>query len=111
ERLESVPVSKNTFVQCAPEVLKGESLEALPWLKSRLGHLRVVEIRDTSLLARRHPEDARLLQRLRIGAALLIGFTVDGRPAGFLGLCTVQPHERWDADLHLLLKLLGASLD
>src|SRR5690606_31454673 len=89
---------------------KGEPLQTLPWLKSRFGHLRVVEIRDTTLLARRHPEDAGRLLRLRIGAALLIGFSVDGRPAGFLGLCTVQAHERWDADLHLLLKLMGASL-
>ncbi len=108
-RFESVSVSKGAFVQCAPEVLKGDAFDTFPWLQSRLDHLRVVEIRDAGALAHDHPLESRRLQHLRIGALLLIGFGVQGRLGGFLGLCTVQPRESWDADLHLLLKLIGAS--
>src|SRR6185312_11225424 len=50
--IESLTVSKGMFAQCRPEVLKGEPLEALPWLKSRLGHLRIIELRDTGHLRR-----------------------------------------------------------
>ncbi len=108
-RFESVPVSKGTFGQCTPEVLKGDSLDSLPWLSTRLDHLRVVELRDTAVLAREHLLDGQRLQHLRIGAALLIGFSVQGKLAGFIGLCTVQARASWDAELHLLLKLIGAS--
>ena len=45
--IESITVSKSMFAQCRPEVLKGEPLEALPWLKARLEHMRILEVRDT----------------------------------------------------------------
>ena len=47
ERIESIATAKGPFAQCRPEVLKGEALEALPWIRSRLEHVRILEIRDT----------------------------------------------------------------
>jgi PAS domain S-box-containing protein len=40
----------------------------------------------------------------------MIGFSVNGEIAGFLALANERPVESWDANLHLLLKLVGASL-
>jgi diguanylate cyclase (GGDEF)-like protein/PAS domain S-box-containing protein len=107
--IESVSVSKNLFAQCNPEVLKGEPLEALPWLRNRLEHMRILEIRDTANARREHAAEAARLAQLHIGSLLLIGFAIQGRVSGFLGLCGVQPREGWDVNLHLLLKLIGTS--
>src|SRR5688572_33344347 len=37
-----------TFSACNPDVLKDRPLDEFPWLKSRLDHLRLLEIKDTS---------------------------------------------------------------
>ena len=107
--IESVSVSKNLFAQCNPEVLKGEPLEGLPWLRNRLEHMRILEVRDTANARREHAAEAARLAQLNIGSLLLIGFAIQGRVSGFLGLCGVQPREGWDVNLHLLLKLIGTS--
>jgi len=107
--LESISVSKSMFAQCRPDVLKGEPLDALPWLKAKLEHMRILEIRDTSNVRREQSVEGERLKNLSIGSLLLIGFAVQGKVCGFLGLCSVQPREVWDANLHLLLKLIGTS--
>src|SRR5688572_32935206 len=37
-----------TFSACNPDALKDRPLDEFPWLKSRLDHLRLLEIKDTS---------------------------------------------------------------
>lgn len=97
------------FATFNPQTLQGEQLEGLPFLRNRLEHLRVVEIRDTSQpRADLAPEAARLAA-LRIGAALIIGIATQGRTSGFIALCSTLPRDSWDANLHLMLKLLGSS--
>lgn len=107
--IETVAAATGLFATFNPQTLQGEQLERLPYLRHRLEHLRIVEIRDTSQprsdLA---PECARLAA-LHIGAALLIGIAVQGRVRGFVALCSTLPREGWDANLHLMLKLLGSS--
>ena len=44
---ESVISSSSGFAQCKPEALEGEPLDNWPWLRGRLGHLKVVEVADT----------------------------------------------------------------
>ncbi|HZF25078.1 MAG TPA: EAL domain-containing protein [Steroidobacteraceae bacterium] len=107
--VESLSVSKGMFTQCTPEVLKGEMLEALPWLRSRLEHTRILEIRDTANVRREQAAEGARLQQLNIGALLMVGFAVQGKVCGFLGLCAAQAREGWDVNLHLLLKLIGTS--
>ncbi len=107
--IESVSVSKSMFAHCMPEVLKGEALESLPWLRSRLEHMRILELRDTANARRDHTAEAARFRQLNIGSLLLIGFAIQGKVSGFLGLCGVQPREGWDVNLHLLLKLIGTS--
>ena len=108
--LAPVFAAKAGFAQCTPEVLGSERTEDWPWLISRLGHLKVIEINDTIA----GPADAQAelgrMVELNIGSALMIGFAVHGEIAGFLGLANEHANGGWDANLHLLIKLIGASL-
>ena len=47
---------------------------------------------------------------LGIGSVLIIGYFIDGRPAGLLGIAGARPRENWEVQLHLLMKLVGSSL-
>jgi diguanylate cyclase (GGDEF)-like protein/PAS domain S-box-containing protein len=107
--IESVSVAKGMFAQCTPEVLKGEPLEALPWLAGKLEHMRILEIRDTAAARRDQVAECARFRQLNIGSLLLIGFAIQGKVSGFLGLASVQPRDAWDVNLHLLLKLIGTS--
>ncbi|HEX4971005.1 MAG TPA: EAL domain-containing protein [Steroidobacteraceae bacterium] len=97
------------FATFNPETLRGEPLERFPYLRNRLEHLRVIEIRDTSQPRPDVAPEAAQLAALRIGAALIIGFAAQGRTSGFIALCSTLPRDSWDANLHLMLKLLGSS--
>ncbi|HSG97511.1 MAG TPA: EAL domain-containing protein [Woeseiaceae bacterium] len=108
--IESVLASGSGFAQCKPDQLAGERLEDWPWLRSRLGHLRVVEVADTMSGPKVARDDLERLNELHIGATLIIGVSVHGEIAGFLAIANERPVESWDADLHLLMKLFGSSL-
>jgi diguanylate cyclase (GGDEF)-like protein/PAS domain S-box-containing protein len=110
EELETVLAASMGFAQCKAEVLGGEPLANWPWLYKRLGHLKIVEIADTLNGPKVATAELQRLSELHIGSLLLIGFSVHGEIAGFLALANERPVESWDASLHLLLKLTGASL-
>ncbi len=110
ERIDSLATSKGPFAQCRPEVLKGEHLEALPWIRSRLEHVRILEIRDTVGVRPEQASDAARLAALDIRSLLLIAFAVQGTVRGFLAFASSTPRDGWDVNLHLLLKLVGTSL-
>jgi len=110
ERIDSIATAKGPFAQCRPEVLKGEALDALPWVRSRLEHVRILEIRDTVNGRAEQAGDAARLAGLDIRSLLLIGFAVQGTVRGFLAFASSTPRDGWDVNLHLLLKLVGTSL-
>jgi diguanylate cyclase (GGDEF)-like protein/PAS domain S-box-containing protein len=107
--IEHVTGVTGLFATFNPETLRGEQLERFPYLRNRLEHLRVIEIRDTSQPRPDLAPEAAQLAELRIGAALIIGFAAQGRTSGFIALCSTLPRDSWDANLHLMLKLLGSS--
>jgi diguanylate cyclase (GGDEF)-like protein/PAS domain S-box-containing protein len=107
--IESVVSAVSLFSAFNPSVLSGEPLEQLPYLRDRLEHLRIVEFRDTAQPRRELRPEAARFSSLHVGALLIIGFEVRGRLAGFMALCSTQPRESWDANLHLMLKLVGSS--
>jgi diguanylate cyclase (GGDEF)-like protein/PAS domain S-box-containing protein len=107
--IESVIGTSALFAPFNPAALVGESLEPLPFLKERLEHLRVVEIRDTAHPRREMQAEARYFAARRVGGLLFAGFAVRDRIAGCIVLCSSQPRDSWDANLHLMLKLLGTS--
>ncbi len=109
-KIDRIYSAATGFVQCKPDVLAGDRVEQWPWLVSRLGHLKVVEIDDTMKGPAEADAELRRFAELHIGAALVIGFAVHGALAGFLVLVDTNPVESWDANLHLLVKLVGASL-
>jgi diguanylate cyclase (GGDEF)-like protein/PAS domain S-box-containing protein len=108
--IETILASSSGFSSSNPDALTGESLADWPWLSKRLGHLRVIEVADTC----KGPKNAKMemarLAELNIASVLIIGFTIRNEVAGFLALVSEHPVENWDANLHLLMKLIGASL-
>ncbi len=110
EQIESVLASCKGFAQCSPGVLQDEKLEDWPWLCKRLGHLRVIEVADTMAGPKSATAELGRLNEIHIGATLIIGFSVRGEIAGFLGLANEHAVDGWDASLHLLMKLFGSSL-
>jgi len=93
-----------------PAKLKWVSLEELPWLSSRLAHMRLSEILDSQYHSDEMAMDCTVLQNASIRSMLMISISVHGKPAGFMGFCSARPCEAWNTNLHLLLKLMGSSL-
>ncbi len=68
------------------------------------------ELRDTAKPRDDQSEDAAVWSHLGIGSVLIIGYFIEGRPAGLLGIAGARPRENWEVQLHLLMKLVGSSL-
>ena len=62
-----------------PEQLRGQRLDAMPWLCSRLSQLRVSELRDTSEVRSDQSEDAAQWSHLGIGSVLMVGYCISGQ--------------------------------
>jgi diguanylate cyclase (GGDEF)-like protein/PAS domain S-box-containing protein len=107
--IESLIAATSLFATFNPEVLQGEPLERLPFFRDRLEHLRIIELRDTSQPRRDLIAESSRFATLHIGAALIIGIAIGGRVRAFMALCSTLPRDSWDANLHLMLKLLGSS--
>src|SRR5580692_6984813 len=105
-----ISVARGMLATGNPEQLQGQSFDALPWLKSRLAALRVSEMRDTGKPRPDQVNDGAVWANLGIGSILLIGYLIEGRPAGLLALASARPRDNWEVQLHLLMKLLGSSL-
>ncbi len=107
--IQSLVAATSLFATFNPEVLQGEPLDRLPYFRDRLEHLRIAEIRDTSQPRRDLIAESARFAALHIGAALIIGIGIQGRTRAFIALCSTLPRDSWDANLHLMLKLLGSS--
>jgi diguanylate cyclase (GGDEF)-like protein/PAS domain S-box-containing protein len=108
--VEDVQLARSAFAQCRPEGLRELALDQFPWLKSRLDHLRLSELRDTSTPRREQTAEAQKFADLQIGSSLLVSLRVQGKPAAILGLAHTMPRGAWDVNLQLLMKLIGTSL-
>ncbi|MDE2451072.1 MAG: PAS domain-containing protein, partial [Gammaproteobacteria bacterium] len=108
--VEDVQVARGAFAQCRPEALQGASLDSFPWLKGRMDHLRLSELRDAAAPRREQSAEAQRFSELQIGSVLLVALRVQGKPAGILGLAHTLPRGAWDVNLQLLMKLIGTSL-
>ncbi len=108
--IAEVQVARGMLATGNPEQLRGQSLDALPWLRSRLAPLRLSELRDTAHPRPDQAEDAALWANLGVGSVLMIGYAIEGRAAGVLGIAGARPRDNWEVQLHLLMKLVGSSL-
>ncbi|HEX5048928.1 MAG TPA: EAL domain-containing protein [Gammaproteobacteria bacterium] len=108
-KIDKVYSGRSTFSACNPDVLVGVDLAEFPWIKGRLEHLRLLEVRDTSKPPLAQSHDAERLASLNVGALLVVGFNICGRLGGILGVCSAATQPEWTADLHLALKLVGVS--
>ncbi|MCW8844374.1 MAG: EAL domain-containing protein [Gammaproteobacteria bacterium] len=106
QTIQQVYSARGMFSTCNPEVLTGVDLAPYAWLQSRMTHLKVLELDDTASSA---AAEAGLFSALNIGSILLIGLSIQGEIRGFVAMASCLPRAGWDANLHLLLKLLGTS--
>ncbi len=93
-----------------PQKLKSVTLEELPWLSSRLTHMRLSEILDSHYHSNEMAMDCTVLQSASMRSMLIIAISIHDQPAGFMGFSSSAPCDAWDTNLHLLLKLMGSSL-
>ena len=108
--IETVIASGSVFAACKPDALTDEALSDWPWLCRRLGQLKVIEVTDTDAGPKVARAELQRFGELGIGSLLIIGFSVRGEVAGYLALINERPVDNWDANLHLLMKLVGTSL-
>src|SRR5215469_2545890 len=108
--IADVQFARSAFAQCRPEGLAGASVESFPWLKGRLDHLRLSQLRDTGEPRKDQTAEAAKLAELHIGSALVVALRAQDKPAGFLALAHTLPRGAWDVNLQLLMKLIGTSL-
>src|SRR5258708_35580273 len=106
EHFADVQVARGMMTTGNPEQLRGQNMASLPWLKGRLAPLRVSEIRDTAKPRPDQIEDAAVWCDLGIGAVLVIGYPIEGRPPALLGTAGAFPRDTWEVQLHLLMKHL-----
>jgi diguanylate cyclase (GGDEF)-like protein/PAS domain S-box-containing protein len=110
ETFGDIQVARGMLATGNPEQLRGQSMDVLPWLRSRLAHLRVSELRDTAAPRNDQIDDAAVWCGLGVGAVLVIGYFIEGRAAGVLGIAGARPRDSWEVQLHLLMKLVGSSV-
>jgi diguanylate cyclase (GGDEF)-like protein/PAS domain S-box-containing protein len=108
--IEQVLAARGTFSACRPQALEQLALSELPWINTRLAQGSGVEILDTDTPAPSRARDAQLLQGMQVGCALMAGFRIEGRTAGFVAILGNEPREGFDANLHLLLLLIATSV-
>ncbi|MGD9842396.1 MAG: EAL domain-containing protein [Steroidobacteraceae bacterium] len=107
ERINKVLSASSAYVGGNPEVLVGKSTSPIA-LHERLDSQRLLELRDTAH-APGYTELAQRLATMRFGSALISGLIMRGRSVGFICLCATHARDGWDAEVHLLLKLLASS--
>ncbi len=108
EHIARVLSASSVYASCNPGVLTGEAVASRAALCERLDMQRLVELRDTSN-APGYTELAYRLAIMQISSALIAGVYLKGRSVGFMCLCATHPRDSWEADVHLLLKLLASS--
>ncbi len=109
KRIDTVYSGRSPFSACNPDVLVGLGLAELPWIASRLKHLRLIELRDARTPSSGQARDAQFFAEHDIAAVLAVSFNLSDRIGGLIGVMSPVPDARWGADLQLSLKLLGAS--
>ena len=108
--IDKISYSSNMLSGCRPDGLAELPMSELPWMHSRLQHMRLLEIPDTRNPGEQGAAEGALLSDLGIGAALVEGFSIGEEAAGFLALFSAGPVRAWDVELYLLMKLIGSSL-
>ena len=108
--VEEVSHASTMLAGCCPERLKGVRIDELDWLRGKLGHMRLVEIRDAGRLPPQLAAETDLMASMAAGAALFAGLDIGGKLGGVLGVLSARPVNDWHVDVYLLLKLMGASL-
>jgi len=106
---ENSSVMNNTHEWCAEHVtpqvknLQGLSFDVFPWWVDKLYQGEYIHIRDVSAMPEEASAEREILEDQHIKSVLVIGFSIEGKVAGFIGFDNVLGNVEWDeGDLALL---------
>ncbi|MEM8983549.1 MAG: EAL domain-containing protein [Pseudomonadota bacterium] len=107
-----VLLHRTGFANIQADLLRGHQYSDLKWLMRSVVSGRLLEVRDSQAAKYAATSEVQRIAGLGIGSMLAIGvqFRRD-RPCGILALANNAACEEWDANLKLLLKLLGAAME
>jgi diguanylate cyclase (GGDEF)-like protein/PAS domain S-box-containing protein len=106
ERVLSARASRSTF---DPQRLVNQPLKNFPYLWAHLEPLRIVAISNTDDVCAELAAEAAQFAKHGVRSVMMVGLAIEGRVCGLMALCSSQARDDWDANLHLVLKLLGSS--
>jgi PAS domain S-box-containing protein len=118
---EDSTVMNNTHEWCAEHVnpqiknLQGLSFDAFPWWTNKLYQGEYIHIRDVSAMPNEASAEREILEIQQVKSVLVIGFSIQGNVAGFIGFDNVLGNVEWDdGDLALLgtvSEIIGNALE
>ncbi len=112
QSIEQIVTHSGGFANVRAEQLTGHQFKDLPWLMRSIADKRLLQINDTHNQEFQEIRDVQRLSGLGFGSLMLVGFAHDHGPShGLMGFANQGPTQDWDANLKLLLKLLGASIE
>ena len=102
-------VMSNTHEWCAEDVtpqrenLQNLKLDMFPWWVNKLYSGDYIHIRDVSIMPEEALAEKKILEEHDIKSVLVIGFSINGKVTGYIGLDNVLGKVEWDqGDLALL---------
>ncbi|MEM1263562.1 MAG: EAL domain-containing protein [Pseudomonadota bacterium] len=108
----AVLMHRTGFANLQIDLLRGHQYSDLKWLMRSVMSGRLLEIRDSQADKYAAVNEVQRIAGLGIGSLLAIGFRYrPDRPCGILALANNAACPEWDANLKLLLKLLGAAME
>ena len=110
ERFSAVTFTRGDAIEFSADALRGLELAELPFLASRLEHLRITEYQDTAQPMREGQAESGQLAGLGLRSVLVVALQIQSRPAGVLALGRMSQAGAWHVDAVLLMKLLGTSM-
>jgi len=110
---ENESVMNNTHEWCAEHVtsqmknLQGLSFSLYPWWVNKLYQGGYIHIRDISSLPAEASAEREMLEAQHVKSLLVIGFSIAGKVAGFIGFDNVLGNVEWDEGDFALLRTVS----
>jgi diguanylate cyclase (GGDEF)-like protein/PAS domain S-box-containing protein len=109
QRISKVLAALSVYANCNPEMLISEAVPSATALFERLDSQRLLELRDLQNVRNEYQELGARFITLNLGSVLIAGIVIQDRSVGFLVLAATRPRSSWEAESHLLLKLIAAA--
>jgi len=108
-RIEWVAASKYRYEHCNPYELVGSRQPCNAELSQRLLRGQSLDIRDCTNMRGEYGEFCSHMLPLNLCSMLVGGIAIDDQLTGLIAFGTLHHRQRWDMEIHLIMKLITAS--